>query len=167
MSAKPNYFKLGLFIIIATVILFISVIIFGSGILSQEKLYFETYFTESVQGLNVGAVVQNQGVEIGQVESISFVRHVYDMPGDATEVSKYESWIRVVCSVDQANLPEMASTESDKRMEQLIKKGLRLRLSSNILTGQGYIEATYLDSQRFPVQEFPWESNYMYVPSAP
>ena len=170
MSTRPNYFKLGLFILIALLLLIAGVILFGSGVFEQEKIYFETYFKDSVSGLAPGASVQDNGVEIGTVEKISFVRNDYskDIPKDSDGYSKYRPYVRVVCSVRGENLPEMTHVERQKGLDVLVKNGLRLRLSTNILTGQGFIEAQYVeDPTRFPVESFSWETEYPYIPSAP
>ncbi len=167
MSAKPNYFKLGVFILLSVFLLVTAIILFGSGVFAKEKTYFETYFTDSVQGLTIGAPVQNSGVKIGQVEKIGFVRHSYDFPRDAVGYSKYDPWVRVVCSVAGDNMPEALLETRDQRMNKMIKKGLRLQLSNNILTGQAMVEAKYLDPERFKIQEFPWQPEYFFIPSAP
>jgi len=168
MSMRPNYFKLGLFILIALLLLIAGIILFGSGVFEQEKVYFETYFKDSVSGLSVGASVQDNGVEIGTVEKISFVRNDYTLPDNKNGFSKYRPYVRVVCSVRGENLPEMTHEERQKELDVLIKNGLRLRLSTNILTGQGFIEAQYVeDPARFPDETLPWTPEHPYIPSAP
>ena len=52
MSLKANYFKLGLFVIGAVVAAAALIIIIGSGRAFQTKIPIETYFNESVQGLD-------------------------------------------------------------------------------------------------------------------
>ncbi len=82
MSTKPNYFKIGLFIIISVTLIVVAVVIWGAGFFTKDKIYFETYFDSSVSGLDSGASVELSGVKIGQVESIEFVSAVYDIaPG--------------------------------------------------------------------------------------
>lgn len=164
MSAKPNYFKLGLFILISLFLLAAGIILFGSGIM-QKKIFFETYFTGSVSGLSPGASVQENGVDIGMVESISFIRNDYKEYLPEEGYSEYRPYVRVVCSV--VNLPEMSREARQRGLDELIKNGLRLRLSTNILTGQGFIEAEYLDPDRYKVEAFPWEPEHPYIPSAP
>ena len=167
MSAKPNYFKLGVFILLGVFLLIAAVVVFGSGVFAKDKDFFETYFLSSVQGLTVGSPVQSKGVKIGQVEKIAFVRHTYDIPRDEVGYSKYDGWVRVLCSVTPENMPEAIVKTQDVRLERMVKKGLRLQLSTNMLTGQAIIEADYLDPQRFPVPEFPWTPEQHYLPSAP
>jgi phospholipid/cholesterol/gamma-HCH transport system substrate-binding protein/paraquat-inducible protein B len=167
MSTKPNYFKIGLFVIIAVVLTVVAVVVFGSGVFAQEKLYFETYFDDSVSGLDVGAPVENRGVRIGRVERITFARNEYDLPIDSEDYVKYQSLVVVIASVDKENLPALTFEQRKANLRRLIAHGLRLRLASNILTGQAYLQGNYLDPNRFPVLEVPWEPKRLYVPSAP
>ncbi|MHC5146169.1 MAG: MlaD/PqiB family protein [Planctomycetota bacterium] len=172
MTAKPNYFKLGLFILLALTLLVIGVVLFGSGVFAKEKTFFESYFADPVTGLVPGSPVLEQGVQIGVVESISFVRHDYPSSEVEDPSSPYRSLVRVICSVQTGRVPEVeADTKVErtgqKHLNELIDNGLRLQLSTNLLTGQGYIEAGYLDPRRFPVEPFPWEAEHLFIPSAP
>lgn len=167
MSTKPHYFKIGLFVILAAVMVVGAVVIFGAGLLGQKKMYFETYFDESITGLSLGAPVEFRGVRIGQVEDIGFVGNHYDLDRDTTKVSEYEPYVRVVCSAPEAIFPELAGEQTRTILKQMIERGLRVRIMSNILTGQAYLEANYVDPNRFSVMEVLWEPKYPYVPSAP
>jgi len=40
-------------------------------------------------------------------------------------------------------------------------------LASNLLTGQSYLQGSFVDPNRNPLLEIAWEPKYMYVPSAP
>jgi phospholipid/cholesterol/gamma-HCH transport system substrate-binding protein/paraquat-inducible protein B len=167
MSRRPNYFKIGLFVIVAVALILAAVIIFGGGIFAQKRIYFETYFDGSVSGLNVGAPVERRGVRIGRVEKITFAADEYDIPGDPLTFSKYERYVMVVASVGQENLPELSYEEKKARLERLISNGLRIRLAVEILTGVAYLEGEYVDPNRFPLLEIAWEPRHFYVPSAP
>ena len=79
MSLKANYFKLGLFVIGAVVAGAVVLVVIGSGRWFQPKLTIETYFNESVQGLDVGSPVKFRGVTVGNVADITIApdhRHV-------------------------------------------------------------------------------------------
>jgi len=171
MSQKANYFKIGLFFIISVILIVIAVIIWGAGLFTTDKVYFETYFDSSVAGLNPGASIAFRGVKIGNVESIQFVDAVYDLSTDSATVSKYELYVRVMCSLDKEESQEQVGdgTEEQReaRIRNMIEQGLRLRLASNILTGQAYLEGVFLDPERFPLLDTIWEPKYLYVPSAP
>ncbi len=167
MSAKPNYFKLGLFILIALFLLVGGIILFGSGVFEEEKTLFETYFADPVSGLAQGSAVLEQGVQVGVVESISFARHDYPLPEVTNPSSPYRPLVRVICSIQSGRFPEAEKQENQVHLDSLVKNGLRLQLSTNILTGQGYIEAGYKDPKRFPVASFPWEPEHLFIPSVP
>jgi paraquat-inducible protein B len=173
MSTKPNYFKIGLFIIISVTLIVVAVIIWGAGLFTKEKIYFETYFDSTVTGLGPGASVELSGVKIGQVESIEFASAVYDISTDPTEVSRYERYVRVLCSIDRKESEgrvrggNITDEQREARTRNLIHQGLRLRLASNILTGQAYLEGTFVDPNRFPALHIMWEPHYIYIPSAP
>jgi paraquat-inducible protein B len=171
MSAKPNYFKIGVFIIASVILIVIAVIIWGAELFTKEKIYFETYFDSDVTGLAIGSPVLARGVKIGQVEDIAFAASVYDVIPGQTKVSKYSSYVRVLCSIPKEESKERTGYITDEmrviRTKGLIEQGLRLRLASNILTGQSYLEGTFLDPNRFPMLDITWEPKYMYLPSAP
>lgn len=178
MGTKPNYFKIGLFIIISSVLIVTAVVIWGAGIFTKNKIYFETYFDSSVSGLDPGAPVELSGVKIGQVESIEFVSDVYDIAtADPTKMSKHELYIRVLCSMEdegskdkaqqQALQYDITEEQAEAYVRDMIDHGLRFRLVSNILTGQAFLEGVFLDPKRFPILDITWQPQYMYVPSAP
>jgi len=163
--------KIGLFFVISVILIVTAVIIWGAGLFTQDKIYFETYFDSSVTGLDVGAAVELSGVKIGQVENIDFASDVYDISTAPTEASRYELYVRVLCSISEEESKEWAGDITDEQEEartrNLIQQGLRLRLVSNILTGRAFLEGTFLDPKRFPILDITWEPEYMYVPSAP
>ncbi len=167
MGRKPSYFKIGVFVILATVLLLVAVVIFGSGLFAPGKLKFETYFNESITGLTVGSPVEFRGVRIGQVETIAFAGGTYEIPRENGRLSGFEPFVRVVFFVPRETMPQFAVDRTESVLEQMIARGLRVRINSNILTGQGYLEANYLDPARFPVLEVPWTPEHIYIPSAP
>ena len=159
MSDKANYFKIGIFVIVATVAGVVAIVILGAGALFQNRIYIETYIQESVQGLEVGSPFKFRGVQIGKVERIELVTLKYP-----TE----HRYIRVVASL----LPEAVGVSSKEAVEggglkKEIKRGLRVRLASQGLTGTAYIEADYLESDRNPLLPIDWKPVYPYIPSAP
>ncbi len=167
MHRKPSYFKIGVFVLLAVALLLVGVVIFGSGLFRRDALKFETYFNESITGLTTGSTVEFRGVRIGRVETITFAGGTYNIPRDNGRVSIFEPYVRVVFSVPRNNMPQFATEETIAVLDQMIAKGLRVRVTSNILTGQAFLEANYLDPNRFPVLEVPWTPQYTYIPSAP
>ena len=148
---KANYFKVGVFLVLATALIVIAVVILGAGIFKPKGEYFETYFDKSVSGLSPGAPVALQGVKIGQVESIGFASEVYDIPPDLAAKLGENRLVRVTFSVDRRFARELSAGERQARRGREISSGLRLRLESNLITGQSSLQGTYVDPNRFPV----------------
>jgi len=73
----------------------------------------------------------------------------------------------VLCSVPRENLPEVSYERRISRLKEMVTRGLRLQLASNLLTGQGFLQANFIDPKRKPLLEIAWEPKNMYIPSAP
>jgi phospholipid/cholesterol/gamma-HCH transport system substrate-binding protein/paraquat-inducible protein B len=158
MSARTSYFKIGTFVISAAAIAVFAVTILGAGALLQKKTPMETYFEDSVQGLEVGSPVKFRGVGIGNVELITLVDREY--PTGFRYVL-----VRVGLSQDAWQTRSQQSAKSDLTKE--IEKGLRVRLAFQGITGTAYLEADYLDPERNPPLKIDWIPRYFYIPSAP
>jgi paraquat-inducible protein B len=167
MSTKPHYFRIGVFVIVAVVLIVIAVTLFGAGLFAHNEVRFESYFAESITGLSVGASLEFRGVRIGQVENIGFVDNVYELAQEKGAISRYSSYVRVVSAVSRSKLPASTSGQIDTALNQMIARGLRVQITSNILTGQAYLEMNYLDPSRYPVERVPWTPKYFVIPSAP
>jgi ABC-type transporter Mla subunit MlaD len=168
MDAKPHYFRIGIFVLIAVVLIITAIVLFGAGLFAQNKIYVESYFAESITGLSVGSLVEFRGVRIGQVESIGFVGNVYKLEPRADNQPRYASYVRVVSGLLRAQLPGGPGGENMAVVfERMVEHGLRVRVASNILTQQAYLELNFLDPNRFPVEPVPWQPEYPVIPSAP
>ena len=77
---KANYFKVGLFVLVAGAVLVAAIVVLGAGYIGRTVVHFETYFDESVSGLTVGSIVEVRGVRMGEVKEIGFLRDTYDLP---------------------------------------------------------------------------------------
>lgn len=163
---KANYFKVGVFVMLATALIVVAVVILGAGMFEREGTYYETYFDTAVSGLSRGSAVELQGVKIGHVESVGFASSVYDIPVDFARQRGVNRIVRVVFSVVPQFKGELTVDERRAVRRQEIHSGLRVRLGSNLITGQAYLQGTYVDPNRFPVPEPPWEPEFEFVPSA-
>ena len=166
MSAKANYFKIGIFVISAVIIAIVAIIILGVGTVFQKKLMMETYIEGSVQGLDVGSPVKFRGVKIGSVEEITFVYQEYELDPTSEEYIRYGQYILVKVALE----PMRDITEEERRqfMKKMIERGLRVRLASQGITGAAYLEADYLDdSEKHPPLEITWKPKTYYIPSVP
>jgi phospholipid/cholesterol/gamma-HCH transport system substrate-binding protein/paraquat-inducible protein B len=166
MSAKVRYFRIGVFITSALAITIIGVVALTGGRWFKKLSSFESYFDESVQGLAVGSPIKYRGVQVGTVESISFVGDVYAHELSKETLSRYGRY--VIVSMSATDLaPHLTEKEKEERRENYVTAGLRVRLAQQGLTGLVYIEADYLDPREYPAMEVPWTPRAVYLPSAP
>lgn len=165
MSGKKRNFKIGLFILIGIIITVICVILFGGGKFFREKYTVETYFDQSVQGLDVGAPLKFNGVQIGNVSEIHFVFNDY---------KTYKQYVLVRANI----FPDSVRGGGGRRLadeyddigtflNELVNKGLRLELSSQGITGVAFLNMVYYEPDKFPAFNIDWEPKYPYIPSAP
>ncbi len=164
---KANYFKFGVFLVVATGLIVAAVVILGAGAFKPEGEYFETYFDRSISGLKRGAPVELQGVEIGRVESVEFASQAYDIPADFAAKLGENRMVRVTFSVDRRFAGTLTPAERATRRSREVHSGLRIRLESNLITGQSYLQGTYVDPNRFPAATLPWEPEFPFAPSVP
>ncbi len=151
---KASYFKIGLFIIVGTILGAIGVVALGVGTIFQKKVMVETYIDESVQGLDVGSSVKFRGVQVGKVETISLTSAEYPTK------RRY-----VLVRIGLTTKIFLADAGSPSFLAE-VEKGLRVRLASQGVTGAAYIEADYQDPARNPALEIDWQPHYPYVPSS-
>jgi len=72
MVSKSQKIRLGVFIIVALIFLFILIgIIVGSKLFDKKDIYFIAYKDQSVSGMNVGSAVQYHGIRIGRIEELN------------------------------------------------------------------------------------------------
>ncbi|MBI9111014.1 MlaD family protein [Maridesulfovibrio ferrireducens] len=162
MSRKTNPFRLGLFVIIGTLLFVIALAILGAGQIFEKTIKMETYINESVNGLEVGSPIKFRGVKIGSVSTIGFVTDEY--------VTINESELRYVYILGELDSKMFNSLEGEDMIESLkieVQRGLRARPVSLGLTGQLFLEIDYVNPQRNPPLQITWDPEYLYVPSAP
>jgi len=164
MNKKANYFRLGIFIIVASAILVAIVLALGAGNVFKRTVTIETYFDESVQGLDVGSAVKYRGVQVGRVTRIGFTATQYQ--SDVPMKSR-----RQYVLVEAELQPELIGArldggESDRVME-MIAAGLRARLAPVGITGTAYLEIDFVDPKTNPPLTITWAPQCIYIPSAP
>src|SRR6202140_3939172 len=164
MSAQANFFKLGLFVVGATVVLILLLLILGSGRWFQSKVSIETYLNESAQGLEVGSKVKYRGVVVGEVTKIGFTYTKYQLDKPMAERLRY-------VMIEALLLPRLIGGRASgditrpetARME--IDRGLRVRLAPQGITGTNYLEIDYTDPKSNPELPISWEPDSLYIPS--
>ena len=138
MAKQANTTMIGGFVVIAVFIFAASVVILGSGKLFQRTESFVLYFDNSIKGLNVGAPVLLQGVQIGSVTNILIRANREDLTMSIP--------VFIQIRLDKFHVDETVQTQEDpaKNIARLADRGLRAVLSTqSFITGQLMIELDY------------------------
>lgn len=165
MKKQKHYFTIGLFVLTALLLVVLAGILFGGGKLFTEKIYFETYFDTSVQGLEKGSLVQLRGVSIGQVESISFAAADYsnDLKGASHKDRLALRYVRVVCSINVTKHPNFST---DRLVALRDQAGLCASLTMQGITGGMLLNLDFKDNPAEHLK-FAWSPKEIYLPSRP
>lgn len=166
MSARANYFKIGLFIIVGVILTVMGVVVLKAGSLFEKRFIMETYFDESVQGLEVGAPIKHRGVKVGTVKKIDFVRNLYKEDLSTEDLFRFGRYVVVRVSVHNV-FPGLTVEDMTSVLKGQIDEGLRIRLATQGVTGVVHLEVDHLDAKEYPPMPITWKPEYFYVPSAP
>jgi len=160
MDGRAAFLRVGL-LIVAGAALLIGLVWFLGGSRIANGTVYESYFSESVQGLDIGVAVRYRGVAVGRVTDIGLVTAEYgaSMGSEAEQATYRLVFVRYV--VDPKRLGRVPDTAT------AVKDGLRARLASAGLTGVTYIELDFVDPERNPVKPIPWTPDADYIPSVP
>ncbi len=158
MSAKTNNFKIGIFVIIAVLLLIAGVLAFGAKSYFEKKTMFETAIPSEVYGLSVGSRVELRGVPVGTVAAISFAWNLYPKAKANMIVVEFE--------IDQAILPHREGESTRALAEQAAASGLRAIVKSQGVTGTSLLALEVLDPKENPAPEIDYKPRHLYIPSA-
>ena len=143
MSKQVSPTLIGSFFLAALGLVIIAIMMFGGGNYFDKKDQFVLFFhsENNLNGLNVGAPVKLEGVQIGEVKEVILL-----FDENTLEVIK-----PVVIELDYKNIlddetdkdfnPKESGHEKEVSVKNLINKGLKAQLKSqSMLTGLLYIE---------------------------
>jgi ABC-type transporter Mla subunit MlaD len=160
MRGSAIYLRVGLLILAGLALLVALIWFLGGGEIRHGTL-FESYFSESVQGLQVGATVTYRGVTIGRVTALGLVSAEYGT-GETIDVERQtyrQVFVRYV--VDTAKIGRVPDTKTS------VELGLRARLASQGITGLSYLELDFVNPAQYPALVVPWTPKGQYIPSMP
>lgn len=164
MSEQANAFRLGLFVIVATGLLVGGLAFLGAWSFTRKTIAIETYFEDSIEGLEVGAPVKHRGVTVGRVSEIGFVYQRYDArPDDSLEATLLG---RLVFVVMDLTITAGAESITRENIPAVVDLGLRARLESTGLLGSTFMELAMVDPARNPAFAPDWEPREIFVPSS-
>ena len=166
MSQEARYFRVGAFVLGGAGLAVAMLVALAGGQLWRRPVIVETYFAESVQGLEVGSAVKLRGVKLGTVSAIGFVGDAYLLPSEQERVDSAQ-WVLVHMEIagDPSDRRTVAERQAD--LQTLVDHGLRVRLSPLGITGTAFVEADYLDPKKYPPLPISWTPDHLYIPSAP
>lgn len=164
MAKQANRMMIGGFVIVATIIMAASLVIFGSGKFFKKTVKCVMYFDGSVKGLTVGSPVLFQGVPIGSVTSIILEVDPAKMQLQIPVVIEYEP--------DKFKVSEGAgklNRDPRKTIPKLIERGLRAVLTmQSFITGQLAIEIGFYPESTIcypPAQADKTYKDYIVIPT--
>jgi len=166
MSGESNYFKLGLFVIVGIALLVAGVVVFGAGALMTDYLKIQTATTSSVQGLDVGAAIKFNGVTVGKVGKIQLARAVYRAASEQQQFD-IDRFIIIELDIRRDQLVSKDEVQLLRMFNEMVARGLRVRMASSGLTGPPYLEVVFLDPKAYPPTTLPWHQEELLIPSAP
>ncbi|MCF8114045.1 MAG: MlaD family protein [Desulfotignum sp.] len=155
MTQNANYFKLGLFVILAFCLGVGFLIMFGAGEFFKKEILAETCFDESVQGLDVGSEVKYKGVRIGTVKTITTPARVYGTPSP---------YVLVIFALEPDVFAVSDTQEPAQKIRTAVNKGLKVYLSFKGLTGAAFLETDYFPDMAAGL-DISWSPDNLYVPS--
>jgi ABC-type transporter Mla subunit MlaD len=161
MSDERGAFLRVGFLILLGLGLLVGLVLFLGGNRLREGQPFETYFSESVQGLEVGAPVKFRGVTLGRVTSIGLVSATYNTHQPVDVQSSIYRLVLVRFLIDTSRVGRMPNTEL------AVRSGLRARLASQGITGVSYIELDFVSPNLFPPPKISWTPQSEFIPSMP
>lgn len=157
MEQNSTYFKIGVFVIIGTILGVICLVVLGAGTIFRKEIIVETYFDRSVQGLDVGSAVKYRGIAIGNVKKISGLPKKY---------SKSLNYVMLEVALFDESMAELSDKAAEK-LAEAVKGGLRFQLAPLGITGTMFLEADFLPPDKIKDLEISWTPDTPYIPSAP
>ncbi|HEY6431330.1 MAG TPA: MlaD family protein [Acetobacteraceae bacterium] len=158
METRVAQVRVGLLILGGIIVVLALVWFLRGGQITRGTL-FETYFDESVQGLQVGSDVQYRGVPVGRVTALGVVSAEYGGGRDTAAPLYRAVYVRYL--VDTAKIGHFAN------VSEAVQGGLRARLGTRLITGLSYIDLDFVNPTSHPVPTLPWQPLAAFVPSIP
>lgn len=161
MSMRANPTAIGAFLIGALLIVVAGTAVLASVTWFESRSTFVSFFSESINGLEIGAPVKFQGVPVGTVTGVSIQINRADKTFQ----------VPVAYEIDLSKLETLSGTYVDLAnptvLAAQIADGLRAQLQmESFVTGQLYMELSYDTAAAPPVLE-KHVTEYPEVPTTP
>jgi len=154
MAVEKSYTRLGLFLVIALVVVLATALLFIERMRSRQVMELVTYTQENVTGLDISSPVRYRGVAVGRVSNLQVE------PGGRTIEIDFELFTDRLTSVgaNVINLQGLAAAGFFER--------LRAQIVGNPVTGEAYL---FLDMPENPPPPMAlgFTPSRPYIPSMP
>jgi phospholipid/cholesterol/gamma-HCH transport system substrate-binding protein len=155
MAVERSYARLGLFLVVALVVVLASSLLFIQRLRSRTAIEFVSYTTENVSGLDVASPVRYRGVSIGRVTDVRVDTH-----GGTIEID-FQIFLDRLKSIG-------ANVEKIRQTADVLGTfpNLRAQIIGNPVTGEAYL---LLDAPANPPAPMAlgFTPDRAYVPSMP
>lgn len=151
MATGTNHYKLGLFVLLGLGLALAFIITLGASNWNEATVSYDSYFDESIQGLEVGSPVKFRGVTVGRVAAIGIApdqRHVL---------------VRSELAV-----PDLQRNNLGGSGESMlaVHPDLRAQLAQAGLTGVKFVLLDYFEGAE-PLEALPFATGDNVVPAVP
>jgi len=144
MSKPVNPTAIGAFLLGGLALLILALLVFGGGQFFKHKLNWVVYFDTSLNGLNLGAPVKVQGVQVGIVKEIQLQLDRTQQRLMKPVVLEIEPWRLASPDGTPLELSLLSGDKRRKEFQRLIDAGLRARLEvQSLLTGLLYVDLDF------------------------
>lgn len=164
---RANYAKIGVFVLAGAALTLLAIGIAGARVFRKRAVMAETYFTESITGLDIGSPVKYRGVPVGEVKRIGFVYSEYGVHSGKSLTHAGARQIMVVMALDPERFGLLGSQDAETVLTNLVKQGLRVKTAMSGVTGLAFLEMDYLKpgKESSAVDEISWKPRYPYIPA--
>jgi ABC-type transporter Mla subunit MlaD len=160
MNQRTLFMRVGAMLAGSAIVLVVLVLTLTGDQLGGGRAY-ETYFSESVQGLDIGAPVKYRGVTLGHVTGIGLVSAEYGTSAEEQIVDEMYRLIVVRFKINPKLLGKLPDTET------AVRSGLRAKLANQGLTGVMFVELDFAPPEQHPYAQPPWTPLDDFIPSVP
>ena len=166
---KANFAKIGFFVLAGAALIVLAIGIAGARTFNKKVVEAETYFAESVTGLDLGSPVKYRGVPVGEVKRIGFVYSEYGKRKDDLLTQAGARQILVVMALEPERFGLLGDQTADKVLRTLVQQGLRVKIASSGVTGLSFLELDYFAQPSDVVEDYPltWQPTNPFIPSTP
>ena len=167
--AKIGNFATGMFVLGALALLAVMLWMLGMKDLFVNKAPLTTFFSESVQGLSVGADVKYKGAKIGSVKRIVILpqRKLIQVDMEVDLKSFLDTDGKTLFRDDKSMIRRQDSKAFYAFLRDEIKSGLRCRLEYAGITGLRYLDFDYFAKPGEIPEDPRIAISGLFVPSAP